>query len=133
MTRLWEVDHPYYCSDSNYYASGTNQPFHTYGSWQEFYAEEGDSDLDMNLVFRWDWQRIEYLDDDSSVGRAAFDAKYDDNYRAYNLEIFWIGQRKGIYRGSTVAVCRADEPAVREWLAIRWQHMRLLWDPISAD
>lgn len=125
-SRLWEIDHPYYCSESNYYASGANQPYCKYDSWAEFIGSEGDSDLDMNLVFRWDWKASTYED-----MTPEYHAQYDDNYRAYTLWIFWMGQRKGLFRVTEVSVCRADEPAVRDWLTIRWEHLRLLWEPFG--
>lgn len=75
---LWEVDHPYYCSEGNYFERGCHA---AYSRWQDFIAEQGDCDLDMNLVFRFD--------------------------------------------------C-ADEPPVKEWLKVRWDHMKLLWEPLSC-
>ena len=39
---LWEYDHPYYCSEGNYYS---NDCHHTFCSWEDFDAEWGDSDL----------------------------------------------------------------------------------------
>ena len=33
---LWEVDHPYYCSDQNYY--NAKDTHHRYASWEEFLA-----------------------------------------------------------------------------------------------
>lgn len=121
--RLFDVDHPYYCSDSNYFASGTNQPFTSYSSWEDFLEEEGDADFDMNLVFRWDWKP-------KLTGQGA--TRIDDNYRGYTLSIFWMGQRKGLFRVTETDVCRADELAVRTWLAARWQHLQLLWAPFSG-
>lgn len=128
---LWLVDHPYYCSDVNYYAPGNSQPFEGYTSWADFIDAEGDSDLDMNLVFRWDWNAKNYVDFDSDEERAAYDAKYEDTDRVYTLSVFWMGQRKGLFRVSEVDVCRADEPAVREWLTTRWNHLKLIWEPLS--
>jgi hypothetical protein len=125
--RLWEVDHPYYCEPSNYYSNNTCS---RYGSWTEFLSEEGALDLDMNLAFRFDWKPLAYCEDEAEV--AAWHAKHDDYYRAYELSIFWMGQRKGIYRSTQISVCRADEPAVREWLTVRWEHLQLLWQPIAA-
>lgn len=114
---LWEAKHAYYCNLGNYYSNDCGS---TYKSWSDFIAEEGDSDFDYNLVFRWDWQ-----EDDER----AFTG--DVNYRNGQLEIFWMGQRKGAYRYSTVEVCRADEDAVRAFLLPRWEYIRNLWAPIS--
>lgn len=121
---LWEIDHPYYCSDSNYYATGDAQPTSSYKSWAEFIEAEGDADFDMNLVFRWDWNEGEDHDLQAFNG--------DVNYRNGILMIRWMGQRKGLYRWSTIEVCRADEAAVRLFLQPRWKHMKLLWEGIST-
>lgn len=118
---LWEVKHPYYCNDGNYY---TNESVETYyKSWAEFIDEQGDSDMDMNLIFRWDWKE----EDDEGE---ALPFNGDVNYRNGKLWIFWMGQRKGLYRYSTVEVCRADEQAIKEWLLPRFEHLKSLWEPL---
>lgn len=119
---LWEVDHPYYCSESNYYAQESVCDEHK--SWASFEAANKDADMDLNLVFRWDWREGEDWDLGAFTG--------DVNYRNGRLLIFWMGQRKGLYRYSMVEVCRADEPAVIAFLRPRWEHMRRLWDPLSS-
>jgi hypothetical protein len=121
---LWEVDHDYYCNQGNYFASESVES--AYRSWADFLAEQGDSDMDMNLVFRWDWQE-QYAES----GETNFTG--DVNYRNGKLLVFWMGQRKGLYRYSTVEVCRADEPAVIAFLRPRWEHLRKLWEPIAAN
>lgn len=87
--RLWEVNHPYYCNEGNYYAPGREQPV--------------------------------------SVHK-----KGDDHYRNGKLFIFWMGQRKGLYRWSEIEICRADEPAARKWLEARFKHMLKLWEPFHV-
>ena len=128
MPKLWEIDHPYYCNEGNYFASG-DKTMAYYESWSNFVDSEGDADLDMNLIFRFDWVPP-YEDGDSEkpikwVG--------DENYRDSTLKLFYMGQRKGLYRYAEVEVCRADEPAVREWLKVRWDHMKKLWEPLSNE
>lgn len=124
MTKhLWEVDHPYYCNEGNFYAPGNEQPYARYRSWAEFIVSEGENDFDMNLLFRFDWTENE--DDD---GR---EFNGDPNYRNGVLFLFWMGQRKGIYRWTEVEVCRNDEPAVLEFLQPRFDHLMLLWEPLS--
>ncbi len=118
LPHLWEIDHPYYCNEGNYFAHGDEQPHCEYGSWENFYDEEGDCDYDMNLLFRWDWRK------------AVPDEKLWCNPTDVLL-LYWLGQRKGLYRWTTVQVCDADEPAVRVWLTDRWQYLRLLWHGIS--
>lgn len=122
---LWEHDHPYYCAESNYYS---NETYLQYGSWEEFVEAEGNADFDWNLVFRWDW-RCDWSTEDAASRRAYAD-RFGDRDHAFILQIFWMGQRKGLYRSSGVSVCKADEPAVREWLTARAEHMRLVWAPL---
>lgn len=122
--RLWEADHAYYCNNGNYYAPGNEQPTCRYRAWGEFIAAEGDSDFDYNLLFRWDWHEGEDYDLSPYNG--------DDNYRNGELLLFWMGQRKGLYRWTVVEVCRADEPAIRAWLQPRLDHLASLWLPLTA-
>lgn len=117
---LWEVEHPYYCNEGNYYAPGNDQPTEAYKTFSAFLAEEGDADMDMNLLFRFDWSE----DDDT-----AFNG--DPYYRNGKLLLFWMGQRKGLYRWTEIEVCRADEPAVIEFLRPRFAHMLRLWEPLT--
>jgi hypothetical protein len=118
---LWETDHPYYCSEGNYYVSGHRwDEVHTsYDSWADFIADWGDTDPDMNLVFRWDWE-VPNPDD------------YEDGEEMPPeiLQVFWVLQRKAILRSTECVVRREDEPAVREWLAKRAQTIAAIWEPI---
>lgn len=127
MTKhLWEVEHPYYCAEGNYYAPGNDQPTAYFKSLADFMAEEGDADMDLNLLFRWDWREGAEWDLGNFNG--------DIHYRNGRLLLFFMGQRKGLYRWVEIEVCRADEPQVIEWLRPRFEHMLKLWAPIvSAD
>ncbi len=123
MAHLWEIKHPYYCNQGNYFA---REPCGDhYKTFAEFMSAYADADFDYNLVFRWDWDETNGDDESTFNG--------DVNYRNGELLIFWMGQRKGIYRWSTVEVCRADEPAVRAFLEPRWEYMKALWSGISDD
>lgn len=46
-----------------------------------------------------------------------------------------IHRRRGTvfieHRYDTIEVCRADEPAVIEYLRPRWDHMKRLWEPLA--
>ena len=126
---LWEVDHPYYSAEGNYFS---NDYTTRYVSWESFVEAEGDNDLDMNLLFRWDWQAHDYFDEDTREARQAYADRFGDRDHAWTLSLFWILQRKGIYRVTPVEVCKADEPAVREWLATRMRHLLLLWEPLAV-
>lgn len=125
MKHLWEVDHDYYCNEGNYFSNDCGEH---YKSWSEFISAEGDAEMNYNLVFRWDW-----TSDTDETGEDISHDKFDDNYRGYFLKIFWMGQRKGIYRYSIVEVCRADEPKVIEFLKPRWEHLKSLWSPLDQE
>lgn len=126
---LWEFDHPYYCSESNFFSSDCRTLF---TSWQGFIREEGDNDFDMNLVFRWDWEPKEFLEDDSVAGLRRYADLFSDRDHAWILHVFWMGQRKGLFRVTEIDVCKADEPEVRAWLTLRAEHMRVIWEPLLA-
>jgi hypothetical protein len=119
---LWEVDHPYYCKEGNFFVPGTrwDEVHSEYASWAEFYADWGDADHDMNLAFRWDWKRDngEYLED-------------GEEPEPDKLWVYWVLQRKAILRSTECVVTEADEPAVREWLADRAKAIAAIWSPIS--
>ncbi len=121
MKHLWEVEHPYYCNEGNYFKNGTGD---RYNSFSDFLGEYHDADFDMNLIFRFDWDETNYGTEESTYNG-------DDNYRNGILKIFWMGQRKGLYRHTLVEVCRADEPEVLKFLQPRWEHIVSLWEPIS--
>lgn len=120
---LWECEHQYYCSEENYFDNDTTT---SHKSFDDFLAEEGDADMDYNLVFRWDW-----TEEDEETGECNY--KGDDYYRNGKLSIFFMGQRKGLFRSVTVDVCRADEPKVIEYLKPRWEHMQALWAPFKGE
>lgn len=117
---LWEVDHPYYCNEGNYYKAGLCE---RYKRWSDFADEFGSSDMDMNLVFRFDWKEGEE--------HGATDFNGDVYYRNGLLQLCFMGQRKGLYYSHEVEVCRADEPAVIEFLRPRFEHMLKLWEPFT--
>lgn len=120
--RLWEVDHPYYCQETNYYHADSVVRFRNLA---EFLEGFGDSDLDMNLIIRWDWREGE------DWGFSDYNG--DDNYRNGGLFIHWMGQRKGLYHTSIVEVCRADEPKVVAFLLPRFQNLMLTWEPFGEE
>jgi hypothetical protein len=86
----------------------------------------GQANEDLNLLFRWDWEPP--TDDDENVVWQG-----DENYRDGTLKLFYMGQRKAYCSSHHVEVCRADEPAVREFLEKKWAHMQRLWEGIAAS
>lgn len=123
---LWECSHNYYCNESNFFAPGNRQPFTSHKSLAEFLAEEADADMDWNLLFRWDWR-----EEDPETSKCNYSG--DDYYRNGRLLLFFMGQRKGLYRWVEVQVCRADEAEVIKYLMPRWAHLQKLWAPLPAS
>lgn len=122
MQHLWEVSHPYYCTTGNY----CHEQCHVdYKSWHDFMECEGESDFDLNLIYRWDW--TEDFDDDDDV--EPFNG--DPNYRNGELILFYMCQRKALARSVSISVCRNDEESVRNFLEPRWKHMIELWEGLS--
>lgn len=126
MPHLWEVDHPYYCSESNFYS---NDCHFEYKSFQDYINTMGLYDLDLNLIFRWDWKRN---DEETYPPNPDYDSTIDDNYRGYTLSLFFVMQRKGVFAAHEVQVCRADEPAVIEYLRPRLAKLQEMWEPLST-
>jgi hypothetical protein len=142
---LWEVDHPYYCSESSYYVGGVPRRFDAYtgyprariggydpdehfqpfdhfefDSWSAF--DWKDSDHDMNLVFRWDWVMADpedYGDGEPLPGD--------------RLLLFVMLQRKGRFVVLDMPVQRSEEPEIRAWLAARMRTIVALWSPLMPD
>lgn len=125
-THLWEHDHPYYCSDGCYYVSGTqwHDVHATWESWSDFFEDWGDVDPDYNLLFRWDWKRANPADYE-------YELEEDPEFElpGDTLCLFFYMQRKAKPFSHEIKVNEADEPAVREWLSAKAQHMRSLWAP----
>lgn len=141
MTRLWEVNHPYYCSESNYYVGGVPswaQPRSApptvegrqrsidehvpgdhmqFDSWAEF--DWKDADKDYNLLFRWDWEVPD--PDDYAEG---------EEMPGERLSLFWMLQRKGRFMVTSFPVKREEEPEIRAWLATRAEHLAAVWEPL---
>ena len=108
------IDHPYYCSESNYYS---NEAAKTYNTFKDFLDEYGDSyDVDLNLIFRFDVRECE------------------DNPGVYSAYFFMIKQRKGLFCPIRILVfTEADEPQAINMLTKHWLKLRELWEPISHD
>lgn len=119
MTHLWEIDHPYYCYDGNYYADyRDNHGLEEHASWQDFYDAMGEADQDWNFVVRWDWKRPD--PDDYELG---------EEMPSETLHIYYVQQRKGNFWAHVVQVTEADELAVRAWLELQAKQMRNVWEP----
>ena len=109
MTHLWEIKHPYYCTASQY-----EWDFPSWDNYMSQIKEAGD--LDYNFLVRFDW--------------------YDSNdpgweLNADQLRLTYVRQRRGELVTHDVTVNKSDEPAIREWLQIRWVHMIKTWSGVS--
>jgi hypothetical protein len=125
---LWEIDHPYYCSEGSYFVAGTewDKVHANWDSWQRFMEDGwGECDEDYNLLFRWDWRRPDPADYE-------YESEEDPNFKmpGDTLQLFFYLQRKAYGFSHNVAVVEADEPAVREWLTKRAEHLRKVWEPL---
>lgn len=120
VKRLWECSHAYYCNAWNYYSNDTTVNFEC---WDDFAKDTEGEDFDYNLVFRFDW----YEGGDYDLP----EYKGDDNDRFAKLWIYYVVQRKGLFRSVSINVCRNDEPAAVEWLWPRFAHLKSLWDPLG--
>ena len=110
---LWEIDHPYYCAEGNFFKNGQHA---TWESWKTF-AEDTvfvTGDRDLNLLFRWDWRKPGHHDWDGG--------EY--------LLLFFVIQRKAFNCSHEIPVTAEDEPAVRAFLGECAQAMRATWEPL---
>lgn len=119
VKRLWEVKHPYYMTEGNYYA----RDLHTqYECIKDFLDEYGDSEMDYNFVVRWDWHEGEDWN--------AREFNGDDHDHNGRFMVQFVGQRKSLLWTAEAAVCRADEPVVRQWLEPRMNYIKKMWEPL---
>lgn len=106
MTKhLWETKHQYYCHDEGWYGKSG----HSYDSWKFFLEEMGEADLDLNLVFRWDWDKEENT-----------------------LKVYWLQQRRGLFQAAIIQVTQEDEEGIIAWLKPRFDHLLSLWSPLDV-
>jgi hypothetical protein len=108
MKHLWEVEHPYYCADSQWEWD--------FESWDAFLSEMIGADLDFNLMVRWDWRNS----NDS-----------DEELKADVLHLTYVRQRKGELVTYNVTVDKQDERRIMQFLFDRWQHLSKTWEGIS--
>ena len=119
---LWEIKHPYYCEEHNYYQN-LNEEQVTFKSWKDFLEDFGEADDDYNFLFRWDW-----IINEDSEGNSAISG--DPNYRDGELKLFFMGQRKGMYWSNSISVCQNDEKEIIKYLKKRASYMKKLWEPL---
>ena len=111
---LWEISHPYYCELNNYLAR-PDEATENFDSWDHFIAVYGKTDRDLNLVFRFDWEK----------------PNNDNGLEFDELRLYFISQRKGHYHSVVIKITDKDEKAVIRWLRPSWYKLQELWEPIS--
>lgn len=106
------IEHDYYASSSNYYSKESTLDYET---WADFYEEYHDSDIDMNLVYRWD-------------------IRLTDEGDGYYMQIVIIGQRKGLYIPIQIGVVEEkDVDQIKEFLKPHFEKLVSIWRPISSE
>lgn len=123
---LKSTNHSYYSSDTNYYAnSGDNYGSVSYENWQEFKTNWLDADLkidhDYNHLFRFDIL-------------PQTDPKTDEHVKdAFSLKLFYVLQRKGIYRPVYIhSISQDDMVEIQTYLSDCWSYLQNQWNEISS-
>lgn len=111
---LWEVDHPYYMNEGNFFKAGEHQ---THKNLDDFLHSWSEVDIDLNRVHRFDW--IEH-----ESPKAAGDG---------TLSIFFILQRKARLMSCEVEVTAADEPRVIDFLRPHYEREVAIWQPFGPE
>lgn len=125
MKHLWEIEHPVSCEQGSYYAAPNRGGHAEFDSWAEFLGEWGGSDDELNLLFRWDWNRPDPTD-------------FDDEDLAFGLpggtlQLYYMLQRKAANKSVYVTVDLEDEPEIRSFLTRKAEVMRRLWEPLLDE
>ena len=110
MKKLYEFEHPYYCSTNNYF---NHECTWEYSSWKEFYEEHKNDDIDLNLIFRWDWHVADEEDESDT------------------LQLSAVRQRKGIFGCYLIDVNKEDEPKVKAFLKPYAEKIQGFWEEIK--
>lgn len=105
---LWEIEHPFRCEPQ------TGTLYRRYNTMANFLAEMGESDVDLNLLVRWDWR----MADGATPGTG-------------KLALQQVMQRHGYLTTIEISVAAEDEPEVREYLIPRMAHLLQLWQPLT--
>lgn len=127
MKHLWEFEHDYYCSETNFYAS---QHTNHYKNWKDFLKDWGNSDLNLDLLFRWDWETYD-RDNVFQLNQNLDLVEIKDPPKENWLKLFFVGQRQGIFKCCVIRIRPMDEKAVINFLQFRFEHLKKLWEPFG--
>lgn len=108
VIHLWEPKHPYYGPEA------FGEDCTKWHSWAAFFEALGKCDVDLNLVWRWDWLCEEESAEPST-----------------ELHLFMCHQRKSRHVEHVIAVRPDDEPGIVAYLAKHWETMQAMWAPFT--
>lgn len=110
------IEHPYYCSGSNFYS---NEPQQRYATMTDFLDDFEDADIDMNLCFRWDvWKEV--------------DEETEEPTGLYSAEVFLMLQRKGIFKPCTIRSFKQEEvERFVDYLEKHHEVLKQMWAPFN--
>lgn len=121
MLELKNTSHRYYCSNTNYYVDGRENhgrcDYDTWADFKEEWLDKGVSiDDDYNHLFRFD----------------IYDT--DDNPGHFSMELFFILQRKGIFRPVFIReITKEDMEEIEIFLKGRWEYLKNQWREFSYE
>jgi hypothetical protein len=124
LLELKETSHSYYCSESNYYVNGhSNFGRSDYEDFKSFIDDwsisDGVIDWDYNLCFRYDIKQ-------------KHDSETDEPIDGFELWLFFILQRKGIYRPVCIKNLKQEDMHHLEMLLnSQWEYMKRQWVEFS--
>ena len=118
LKQLAAANHPYYCSESNYYSNDAAMHFDTATDFLDCF--EG-YDIDLNLCFRWDVR--ENMNDDDTAGLGT-----------YYAEVFLMLQRKGIFKPCSIkSIGEHEVGRFVEYLHKHHEVLLRMWSPLSGN
>lgn len=111
---LKETNHSYYCSEGNYFKRDASPA--TFETWRDF-AEE--------------WNISKHDDDYNHIFR--FDILKKENEDKFELYLFFIKQRKGIFMAVIInQITESDMPKIEQFLRERWEYLKAQWEEFSS-
>lgn len=119
--KLKVTDHPYYCSETNYYVGGSNNFGKSeYDSWSDFKEE-------------WLHSGDDSLDIDSDLNYCVrFDITQNEDSGAKDLWLFFLLQRKGIFSPVQIRnIQDSDMAEIEKFLKRQWKYIKKMWKEFS--
>lgn len=118
---LKATNHSYYCSDTNYYVHGLRN--------------HGRCDYDIWADFKEEWLDPGELIDDDYNHLFRFDIHEEsENPGHFNMELFFILQRKGIFRPVFIReITSEDIVEINDFLKDRWEYLKNQWEEFSME